>query len=294
MPTSLCNVFAVLVSLSVVPVDGGADEDPPDYRRKPLASWIADLTYTKDAEIWQEAQAALGPEGPYANIAVAAMIEALRLTEAADQEKLCETLAAYGPPIVPQLMQALSSTESRVRSGAASTLGMIRPRPKKVLGALAPLMKDSNAEVRAAAIWGIVGLGKRAEPVIPNLVIALRDDDAKVQEAASYAFSEMGEKAAPALPALIDALQSSNTCVRGNAAGAIGTIGPRARGAVRALVAGFQTHEDTDFVRALGQIGPEAREAVPVLRAALKSKKKYVRCAPSAASGPTRRPPSRC
>src|SRR5262249_36586986 len=103
------------------------DDKRPDYKSKPLAKWIEALK-DEDWEARYNARKALGPDGPYSNLAVAAIIEAFKDKKPPVSEDAAEALGSYGPPVVPILLQAIKSSDSHVRATASRALGITRPK----------------------------------------------------------------------------------------------------------------------------------------------------------------------
>lgn len=256
------------------------DAKPPDYKSKPLEKWIEALR-GDDHQLRIDARAALGPQGPYAKDAVAAIIDSFAKARPTDHDEAIETLADHGQSAVPALVKALKRPEAPVRVAAAETLGQVRPKPFDAVPALVDAVNDSSPEVRSAAADSLGGFRRSPDKILPSLEIALRDGNDDVRAAAARALSEMGRKSKPALPALIVALKDKNGNVRKAAAWAVREIGPDAKSAVPALIEGLRDRKLADshvrFAQALGGIGPEAKDAAPILVEALKEKDFMIR-----------------
>src|SRR5690348_450020 len=76
------------------------EEKPSDYSKKSLAKWIEVLKDKEDIVGRIEARKALGPSGPYAKVAVPALIDALKDMEEPMSWEIAKTLADYGPAVV--------------------------------------------------------------------------------------------------------------------------------------------------------------------------------------------------
>jgi len=277
--TILCLSTGLI--LTVVAASRPQEKKPPDLASKPLSQWIETLQHETDGRLHLQAREALGPDGPYAKVAVPALIDAFDHTEPHERSDVAKTLAEYGPSVVPSLVQALKGPKAPVRAGVAEALGHVRPKALEAVPALREAIKDPVPDVRAAAAGSIGNIGRSADKVIPSLIAALCDKEGKVRAAAADALMKMGRKAKPAVPALIVALKDSNRWVRDEAALVFWCIGPDAKAAVPALIEALQERKNPSdrsmIARTLGGIGSEAREAVPALVEALQEKSEGLR-----------------
>jgi HEAT repeat protein len=252
----------------------GQQTQAPDYAKKPLAQWIDGFHVRNEVAVRDEARSALGPRGPYAKVAVPALLDALPRQQLVTSD-VAATLADYGPAVVPVLMRALKRPEAPVRATAAEALGLVRPRPVDSVSALVASMKDPAPEVRCAAAGSLATIGRPLEQTIPALVVGLGDEKNHVRQVTAAALFEMGRKSRSALPALMKALKDKDERVRELAAQTLGKIGPEAKPAVPALIAALQNKQGgsdrSTVAQALGDIGPEAKEAVPTLIEALQT-----------------------
>jgi HEAT repeat protein len=142
---------------------GRHDDEAPDYTRKPLGEWIEALKDQDKPECRYQARKALGPGGPYAKVAVPALIEAFGHKEPPAGSEAAETLGDYGLAVVPLLMRALKRPEATVRAGVTEALGHVWPRSVDVVPALMVAMKDTVPAVRAAAAESIARIGRPAD-----------------------------------------------------------------------------------------------------------------------------------
>ena len=173
--------------------------------------------------------------------------------------------------------------DSRKRIEAASILKVIGP---EAVPALAGLLKDKEASVRAAAALGLRLMGTEAEAAIPALTGSLRDKDEEVRSTAASALAIIGPTG---IRVLAKSLDDKGREVWRAAAVALGRIGPAAKTAVPALTKLLQDEDElshTDAAWALAQIGPEARAAVPALTELFRDREGDVCCA---AAGPWER-----
>jgi HEAT repeat protein len=261
-------VFLSLVAFAVGTQGLAQDEKPPDYSKKSLVEWIAALKNKEDILARMEAQKALGPNGPYAKIAIPALINALKDEDFPVDWDIANTLASYGPSAVPSLRLAIKRPEATVKLGAVRALGLVRPRTPDSVPDLIAVLKDTDAEVRKEAAVSLGRIGRAARDAVPALITAIQDEDKEVRQFAAAALGKTGQKSMPAIQALVSALKDSYQEVRESAAKALEGIGPEAKETVPALIEAMQ---DLDLrvrqsvVTALGNIGPGAKSAIPDL-----------------------------
>jgi|GEM_PF-1779595 len=275
-------VFSLSAALMLALVGRNLAQDgKPDYAKKSLGKWIEAMKDPERPELRLEARRALGPEGPYAKVAVTALLEACSDKEPPIDSDAADTLASYGAAVVPTLLRALNRPEAGIRAVAAQALGNVRPKPKDAIPALIKALKDPVPNVRGSAACGLCGMGRAAHQAVPSLAAALRDKDDEVRRLAALALLSLERAAKPALPALILALKDEKGAVREFAAQALWRFGPDGKEAVPALIEGLRNKKDGyarwAFAHALGEIGPGAKEAVPALAETLKEKDDLLR-----------------
>jgi len=259
------------VALMLVVVNRAAAQarQPADNPSKPLDKWI-DLL--KDERLSVKARQALGPTGPHAKLAVPVIIDAFK--KLPSSAVACQTLADYGPAVVPELLKAIARPEAKVRAGAAEALGYIRPRSVKLVPPLIEALKDASPEVRTGAARSLGRIGRVASQAAPSLMVALKDGHAEVRQAAARALSMMPGEAKEALGGLIPLLKDKNEGVCDAAALALQGIGPEAKAAVPALIEALRDKNyagsSEEITAALAAIGPAAKQAVPALVASIK------------------------
>jgi beta-lactamase regulating signal transducer with metallopeptidase domain len=135
----------------------------------------------------------------------------------------------------------------------------------KLIAALTEALKDSDKEVREAAMHALVQM--RAPAIFEPLVQALKDPSADMRERAAFGLGQLDDKRAVA--PLTAALKDASASVREQAAFALGQLDDPA--AVSGLLAALKDESASvreQVVFALGQL--DAAEAVEPLIAALK------------------------
>ncbi len=218
--------------------------------------------------------------------------------------------AALEKQVLPVLIEGLKDESPSVREHTARALGLLGPKAKPALEALAPLCADPKSQVREAAYRALDAIGeplpaavvqlvKHADsrirghalaalavtPSIPveavtHLVAALKLKDLQPAQRnhIAHALSRLGTHAAPAIPELV-AILKSNTLedleqVRDPldlaALDALAKIGPPAIPALKPLLKDAKFEVRWQAVTVLGAMGPAAQEALPDLEALLK------------------------
>ena len=231
----------------------------------------------EDREVRRNAAEALGQIGP---AAVPALIKALKGQDGIPRLGAAEALGKIGPAAVPALIEALKGQDGVSRLGAAEALGKIGPAAEAAVPALIEALKDRDMWVRWAGAKALGQIGPAVGASVPALIGALKDEDMEVRVGAAMALGQIGPAAKASVPALIEALKGEDVFVHNHAAEALGQIGPDAKAAVPALIEALK--DEDMYVRrnaaeALGQIGPDAKAPVPALIDALKDEDEEVR-----------------
>ncbi len=196
-----------------------------------------------------------------------------------------------GKECVPALIRALGHEDGDVVRVAANCLGLLGPRAKAAVPALAaavsrefdPAMEDHD-DTQATIARALRRIGPDAKPAIPALIRTVRarrmhenniggNDrwaDCIAATAAAETLGSFGAEARGAIPALTDALRSYEVeCdtrpLQRAAALALGQIQPEARVAVPALRDSFEERDETgrnhaEPVIALYQLAPDSRQ----------------------------------
>ncbi len=232
------------------------------------------LNHLDDRELEvSDAPAALARFGPKARAAVPKLAELVR--KGSTDPGLVEALVQIDPDgkeSVPALISALDDDDSGVVTIAAIGLGLLGPRAKVALPALARVVtrefkeKDLDAaDPQASAVDALRRIGPAAKPAIPILIGALK-----------YRRGVPEDKPD-------DELGCPDYSLAAAAAQALGSFRAEAKAAVPALIEAVRKREKEDAswsvrqqaILALGQIGPDASAAVPVLRNLLKEQEKF-------------------
>ena len=204
---------------------------------------------------------ALARIGPRAKAALPTLIRLVKNgSDDADLLKALVQIDPEGIECVPALIEALKREDYEYVDVAANCLGLLGPRAKDAVPALAKAVTRNFNEgfyntlyPQASAAKALRRIGPQAKPAIPALIGAL-----------TYRHKVADEE--PDYSAAVAAAQ------------VLGSFGGEAKAAIPALVEAIRTREKDDansFVRqaavlALGQIRPEGKAAIPVLRDLMK------------------------
>ena len=202
-------------------------------------------------------------------------------------------LSWIGVDAVPALVAALTHTNRHVRANAGGALANAVSAggiPRTAAAAAVPIwleqLKDSDANLRYYAAWGLGTIGQQASICVPALIQALDDPVPAVQSASAKSLQDFGPAAVDAVPALTSLFSSPDASVRQAVAGALSAIGDSR--AVTVLALGILDPSDTVRIWAVGGLGSIEREpeiSVPVLLIALKDRKAMVRLKAAEALG---------
>ena len=132
-------------------------------------------------------------------------------------------LASRGSSVVPKSLAALKDKNEKVRSGAATVLGDIRPIPEAVISALIEALNDDSEDVFQAVCYRLPALRDKAGSVTPLLIERWKHGTYMVRDAAGWALGRVGGDPSVVVPALIEGMQDS--CVSLRAAYSLGQIG---------------------------------------------------------------------
>jgi HEAT repeat protein len=129
-----------------------------------------------------------------------------------------KALIRIGQKAILPLIEALKGSINKVKTKAAYVLGKIgiekgSPLMKESSGALILVLKNEEAEVRAAAATGLGDIGIEYKEAIIALTEALRDPDDNVRYAAVDSLGKIGSGAKASSPFLAQMLKDKNNKV---------------------------------------------------------------------------------
>jgi HEAT repeat protein len=226
-----------------------------------------------DAHLRRSAAFALGCLGSRSDATRTALDLALNDDSALVRQNAAWALGQFGSAALPSLQRALRDADSLVKRDAASALLQMEEPDKvrELLKDLLPLCRDTNSEVRRAALNVLVRIVDPTDKdAIPSLLVAMEDRDIDNRRNAALALSNIGgEETGKAVPILLEAAKNGDVELRRLAVLAIRNIGPAAGAAVNDLIRILGKDKDAksrEFAAlALGGIGRASEPAVPLL-----------------------------
>jgi HEAT repeat protein len=236
----------------------------------------------EDNHVRAAAAQTLGVIGPESRKAIPELVHALRdsdLVRSSAVGALRKIYSEFKPlppealefykPVLPELIEDLSSSESWLRRASAIEIGRMGADAKSAVSALATLLGDKQEYMnREAAAVALQKLGPDAQPAVPALIEALKDTGGVVAYESTKALGAIGPGAKAAVPALTEALKDERILIRNGAAVALGYIGKDAQAAADGLLAMLKDKESSLRIaaaEALGRIGADSAKTAPVL-----------------------------
>lgn len=196
------------------------------------------------------------------------LIEQLGKGTRAQREKASEELVYFhGSRAIPQLIQALDSSDRIFRADVAYTLACMGEwewislsgrNLERAVSRLADALSDSYWRVRANAAFALRDIGEASKEAEHELARALQDNDPRVRSAAAFALGAIEPESEMTIQSLAIALSDKDRETRWAAALALKSIGPDASFAIDQLLACL--NDESKWVRlaaaeALASIG---------------------------------------
>jgi HEAT repeat protein len=238
-------------------------------KRVAVAGTIAFLVLIVAGGPWSIAQEADDPFGQPAVPAAPAAAEpepAEPVAPAAAEPEPAEPEPATPERSPAELLEAAASGEVEARCDAIAALGDLLKQGVEIPGAkaaLAGLLKDPSAEVRAQAAVALGRMGAEAKDAVAALAELVADDDPTVRRAALAAWGQIRPGPEVSIPLFVRMMEDAEASVRLRAIHALAEFGPEA---VPALVEALKNKEAAYWAAlALAEIGPDAADAVEPL-----------------------------
>jgi HEAT repeat protein len=176
---------------------------------------------------------------------------------------------------VPTLVEATTSEDTKIQSGAVAILSMLGPEALPALPRLRSLARDSQDEaLRPAAREAIKSI---------SCMDDLRANDPDARITAAECAGRLGWRATPALPVLVATLKDPEAKVRAAAVGALHALGALSASAVQPLATALAGDADAEvraaIVGALDAIAPAAPAVIGAHASALRDPDPAVRAA---------------
>jgi HEAT repeat protein len=183
------------------------------------------------------------------------------------------------------LIKCLQDKDAKIRVEAARRLAELGPEARPAARALKKALKDDEPWVRKNAVLALGKLGKDGRDLVRKAVFdVLRDTDADVRLAALQALANLGAPASEELPTLLSLLHESRRRQELKAClplmRSLATLGAEAKDAVgdlRALLKSEDREVRVQTLATLRKIGPAALEAATDMVEYLKDPDKSLR-----------------
>lgn len=200
--------------------------------------------------------------GPVAKPAIPSLINLFQKKQPYTFSAVSCALRYIGTDTIPPLIEALTNSNERVRTGAATTLGSFESQARDAVSALIQCLKDKNPRVRSAAAMSLARLDGDTNAVISALLPCLKDKDVGVREMAAISLGHIHQKPEMVVPALLASIEKETDIVPMNyMLGGIAHFGTNARPAIPVLVKIIESKQIGVANHALGalrKIDPEA------------------------------------
>jgi len=203
----------------------------PVYRGKALTRWLRTYAPSSSAKPaskeWNEADAAVRHIGTNCIPILLQMIRAkdsplkLRLVALAKRYRLMKS------PFVPAAERNVEASRAFIILGDTAKDAV--PELVRVHGK--SISADSQSAIGEALAW----IGPSAKPAIPLLLRAVTNSNANVRASALWALGDIHGEPQLCVPALIHALRDSDGMARASAAHALGMFGTDAQSAIASL-----------------------------------------------------------
>jgi len=225
----------------------------------------------------QEAAMALAVIGPGAKAAVPTLGRWLLSKDPNNMWYFADALGAIGKDSLPELTNALGSSDARTRAAAIFGLRKLGPAAEPAVLPLLQRVTDSDADVRTRAHDALVEMGP---PAVPALVQAVEHEKGEVRRGAARALMHPGVSRRLVEPALLGMLHDDEPASRRQAVATLAAVRVREEPAILAIAAALK--DPVPEVRvaaanALGEVSGKAQPAVPALMEALKDDSPEVR-----------------
>lgn len=184
-------------------------------------------------------------------------------------------------PALPQLLSAMKSTDSRIRSSVFDALHVLKPAQNQLSAALLDVLKSNDANVRRDVLLHLESFIDFNSPaMIPALVAALSDENKDIRERSKTNIYEFAKFPKGVITALVTRVDSNDYSKH---ADTIHILTDYTRGHPAAVAELIRLYKDAKpFRRVLildtfHAAGPKAKAALPIIEAALSSEDKLIR-----------------
>lgn len=267
-----------------------------------LPDLIEAVRIEKDPSVRRELATATGRYGAYAKQAVGPLAPFLKDADPAVRAAAADALGRIGPAAgtaVGDVLPLVKDADRSVRQAAVFALGRIEPEEKgpAAEALLAVLKADADPDMRREAVVSLGFLGERTSDVVLAVAAVLTDKSADLRATAALTLARFGSTARAAEPALMKAIRSDpDKAVRLNAVRTVfASYGAEAEKLIPTFTERLAADPDFEVRVAIaeefGGLGPTGKAALPALRASQRDPQIKVREAAAAAIKRIEAPP---
>jgi HEAT repeat protein len=244
------------------------------YRDERIIGPLADAMNDPQDVVRQEAGFALRNLNPDTRLLLSGLSRALKNADGDVRLNAVQFLGRLGTAAAPLLTEALRDKDAVVYEQAVKSLSGLEADNEYLLATVAPLLQDSDTQVRQNAAVVLRRCGARA---LPLLIAALKDKEAAVRRDAIWGVTNIPGDDKIIQPALVEAFADPDTYVRAQAIAGLGTIGYRALPQLKQAVKDKEADVRLRAVEALVRLNPNFKEVLPTLLPAIKDQSPAVR-----------------
>lgn len=267
-----------------------------------LPDLVEAIRIEKEPAVRRELAVAAGRYGAYAKQAVGPLAPFLKDADPAVRAAAADALGRIGSAAgvaVADVLPLTRDADRAVRQAAVFALGRIEPEEKGPAAAalLAVLNADPDPDMRREAVVSLGFLGERSSDVVLAVAAVLADKNAELRATAALTLARFGSTARAAEHALLKVIQSDpDKAVRLNAVRTVfAGYGPDAAKLIPTFTDRLAADPDFEVRVAIseefGGLGPSGVPALPALRAAQRDPQIKVREAATAAIKRIETPP---
>lgn len=147
-------------------------------------------------------------------------------------------LVDFGPRLIPEYRTLLRDCrDARIVEALLAVLCFMGPAAAETVPEVATLTRNSNLEIRQAALRTLTRLGSEDAAVWNVIVLSAKDSDPKIRAIALDCLSHFEDAAVAVIDVVIDRLEHGTSDEKTGAMNALIAMGPAAKLAEKALAA---------------------------------------------------------
>ena len=184
-----------------------------DYKGRSAEAWAAQLSAAAPEDRTAAADA-LYQIAPRSEVALSALLQAMRDPNDAVQRSVAAALSTAGPRALPGLIEAIGDDHASVRALAIELLANQGRGSEAAIPRIGTALADADENVRRAAAMALAMYGESARSTAPQLAKAARSGTPDSRAAAIVALSAVHADTSAVISLLQRALKDSAAVVR--------------------------------------------------------------------------------